>query len=128
MIINDILNAKDSLIKLNNAKFSEFKIVASVYKLVKKVESIFDMVTKEQNKIIDIYVQKQENGQLVIKDNQYQFENDEKRNGFIMEMNKLRSTEVDDISKITIPTDSIQILSDFSSEDMVRLEPLVEWI
>lgn len=128
MIINDILNAKDSLIKLNNAKFSEFKIVASVYKLVKKVESIFDMVTKEQNKIIDIYVQKQEDGQLVIKDNQYQFENDEKRNGFIMEMNKLRSTEVDDISKITIPTDSIQILSDFSSEDMVRLEPLVEWI
>lgn len=128
MIINDILNAKDSLIKLNNAKFSEFKIVASVYKLVKKVESIFDMVTKEQNKIIDIYVQKQENGQLVIKDNQYQFENDEKRNNFITEMNKLRSTEVDDISKITIPTDSIQILSDFSSEDMVRLEPLVEWI
>lgn len=128
MIINDILNAKDSLIKLNNAKFSEFKIVASVYKLVKKVESILDMVTKEQNKIIDIYVQKQENGQLVIKDNQYQFENDEKRNSFIMEMNKLRFTEVDDISKINIPTDSIQILSDFSSEDMVRLEPLVEWI
>lgn len=128
MIINDILNAKDSLIKLNNAKFSEFKIVASIYKLVKKVDSIFDMVTKEQNKIIDIYVQKQENGQLVIKDNQYQFENDEKRNSFIMEMNKLRFTEVDDISKITIPTDSIQILSDFSSEDMVRLEPFVEWI
>lgn len=127
MIINDILNAKDSLIKLNNAKFSEFKIVASVYKLVKKVESIYDIVTKEQNKIIDIYVQKQENGQLVIKDNQYQFENEEKKNGFIVEMNKLRFTEVDDISKITIPTDSIQHIVDFSSEDMVRLEPLIEW-
>lgn len=128
MIINDILNAKDSLIKLNNAKFSEFKIVASVYKLVKKVESIYDMVTKEQNKIIDIYVQKQENGQLVIKDNQYQFESEEKKNGFITEMNKLRFTEVDDISKITIPTDSIQHIVDFSSEDMVRLEPLIEWV
>lgn len=128
MIINDILNAKDSLIKLNNAKFSEFKIVASVYKLVKKVESIYDMVTKEQNKIIDIYVQKQENGQLVIKDNQYQFENEEKKNSFITEMNKLRFTEVDDISKITIPTDSIQYILDFSSEDMVRLEPLIEWV
>ena len=128
MKLIDILNAKDSISKLNKIKFTDFKIVSSVYKLTKHLNEILDMVQQEQNKIISAHALLDSNNNPVIKNNQYQFAKDENRIAFIEEMNKLKQSDIDDISKIIIPIDSIQIANDITSEDMLKLEPLIEWI
>lgn len=128
MRIIDILNAKESLTKLNKVKFSDFKIASNVYKLTKQVNNVLDMVQQEQQKIIDIYVLKDANGKLVIKDNQYQFASPENRNNFIEEIEKLKQTEINDISKINISINTIQFANDFSGEELMILEPFINWL
>ena len=128
MKIIDILNAKESLMQLNKVKFNDFKIVSKVYKLTKQVQNILDLVQQEQQKIIDLYVKKDENGKLVIVNKQYQFETVEDMNRFVEEMEKMKNTECDDISKIDIPLQSIQVASDLTSEEMLRLDPIINWI
>lgn len=127
MIVNQILEAKNSLLKLTKAKFTNFKTTYDIYKLTKQVESLYELVNKEQEKIIDIYVQKDDSGQIIVKDNQYQFESQEKRNGFIQELNKLRSEEVKDIQPLNLSYEEFQQVSDFSVEDMVKLDGLIIW-
>lgn len=127
MIVNQILEAKNSLLKLTKAKFTNFKTTYDIYKLTKQVESLYELVNKEQEKIIDIYVQKDDSGQIIVKDNQYQFESQEKKNGFIQELNKLRSEEVKDIQPLNLSYEEFQQVSDFSVEDMVKLDGLIIW-
>lgn len=127
MIVNQILEAKNSLLKLTKAKFTNFKTTYDIYKLTKQVENLYELVNKEQEKIIDIYVQKDDSGQIIVKDNQYQFESQEKRNGFIQELNKLRSEEVKDIQPLNLSYEEFQQVSDFSVEDMVKLDGLIIW-
>ncbi len=128
MKVIDILNARDSLVKLIKVRFSDFKTTSNVYKLAKKVDAVFDMVQQEQDKIIDIYVKKDENGNPVTVNGNYHFENTEQRDKFLLDINKLRNEEVSDIEKITIKIDTIQAASDLSSEDMLKLDTVVDWV
>jgi len=128
MTINDILNAKESLTKLNKIKFNNFRTISNIYKLTKKVNSILELLQQENEKIIDIYVLKDSNGKPLIKNNQYQFETVEKKDSFIKESNKLRFEEVSDITKIDININDIQVSLDFSSEDMIKLDSMINWI
>ncbi len=128
MTINDILNAKESLAKLNKVKFNDFKVVSNVYKLTKKVNGVLEMVTQEQLKILDLYSKKDPAGKPLIENGQYQFESIENRDKFIDEITSLKKSEVDDIDKIDIRLDSIQFASDFTPEEMLALDPLINWI
>lgn len=129
MKVIDILNAKDSLAKLNKIKFSDFRIVSNIYKLTKKVNDVLEMVQQEQKKIIANYVDKDETGNPIIKENQYQFSKVENRTKFIQEIEDLKASNVDDIVKIDISLSSIQFSEeDFSGEDMLRLESLINWL
>ncbi len=128
MIINDILNIREPLIKLNKIKFENFKTVSEIYKLTKQVDSVLDMVQQEQNKIIDMYVMKDEKGKPISKNSQYQFNKDEDRINFISDSNKLRTEEVNDINKINISLSSIKYSPDLSAEDMMKLESVINWV
>ncbi len=128
MIISDILNAKDSLSKLNKIKFKNFKTISGIYKLTKKINSILELLQQENEKIIDIYTLKDKNGKPLIKDGQYQFESIEKRDSFVTEFNKLRTEEVTDVEKVSININDIQFSTDFSAEDMMKLDPIIEWV
>lgn len=127
MIINQILEARNSLVKLTKAKFSEFKTTYAIYKLAKQAENVYDMVNKEQEKIIDIYVQKDDSGQIIVKDNQYQFSSVEKRDKFVQEINKLRAENITDIEPIELTDNDIQFITDFAVEDMIKLDGLIIW-
>lgn len=128
MKIIDILVAKESVAKLNNFKFNDFKIVSNVYKLTKRINEILDLVKAEQQKIVDLYTKKDDNGKPIIENNQYQFETVEDRDNFISEFEKMKQTEVDDISRIDIPIDSVQIATEFTAKEMMQLEPIINWI
>ena len=127
MKVIDILDAKESLAKLNLVKFSDFKIVSSIYKLTKKVNNVLDMVQQEQKKIIDIYAKKDNNGKTIILNNMYQFEDEEKKNNFIKEMNDLKQQDIDDINKIDISMSKIQYGAELTGEELMKLEPLINW-
>lgn len=128
MKVIDILNARDSLVKLIKVRFTDFKTTSNVYKLAKKVDATFDMVQKEQEKIIDIYVDKTAEGSPVIVNGNYSFAFAENRDKFLTDINKLRNEEVTDIEKIAISMDSIQVATDFSTEDMLKLDSIIDWV
>lgn len=128
MTIKQILDAKPSLIKLNKIRFSDFKIVSKVYKLSKNIDSALELANAEQDKIIQTYVKKDENGNLVITNNQYQFATEQDRLNFINEIEKLRNQEIEELNKIDIPTEKVQIVNDFSAEDMLLLDSIINWI
>ena len=128
MKIIDILNAKESLMQLNKVKFNDFKIVSKVYKLSKQVQTVLDLVQQEQDKILDLYAKKDANNKPIIISGQYQFETIENRNKFIEEIGKLRNTECDEVEKIDISLQSIQVASELTSEQMLKLDPIINWI
>lgn len=128
MRIIDILTARESIAKLNKMKFNDFKMVTKVYKLTKKLNDTMDIYQQEQQKIVDMYVKKDANGKPDIANNMYQFENDENKRKFIVENEKLRFSEVDDVEKIDISISSIDAANDFTSEEMLKLEPIINWV
>lgn len=128
MTIKQILDAKPSLIKLNKIRFSDFKIVSKVYKLSKNIDSALELANAEQDKIIQTYVKKDANGNSVIINNQYQFATEQDRLNFINEIEKLRNQEIEELNKIDIPTEKVQIVNDFSAEDMLLLDSIINWI
>lgn len=128
MTIKQILDAKPSLIKLNKIRFSDFKIVSKVYKLSKNIDSALELANAEQDKIIQTYVKKDGNGNLVIINNQYQFATEQDRLNFINEIEKLRNQEIEELNKIDIPTEKVQLVNDFSAEDMLLLDSIINWI
>ncbi len=127
MKIVNILDAKESIAKLNKIKFNDFKIVSKIYKLTKEINSVLEMVQQEQNKIIQKYVKK-DNDKPVVVDGQYQFDSAENRNNFVKEIAELKNSDADSIVAIDIPVDSIQYMSELTGADMIILEPFVNWI
>lgn len=128
MKVIDILNARDSLVKLIKVRFTDFKTTSGVYKLAKKVDATFDMVQKEQDKIIDIYVEKDEKGNPVIQNGNYCFKSAENKDNFLSDITKLRNEEVQDIEKLQIKISSVQVATDISTEDMLKLDPVIDWV
>lgn len=124
----EILRIKDLVAKLNTIRFDDFKITTKVYKLTKKINEHIEIINNEQVKIAKEYALVDNEGNLVVNKNQYQFENDEKKQNYLKEMNSIYNASVDDIEKIEIPVESIQNGQLLSAEDMITLEILVNWV
>lgn len=122
MKVNDVILGKEALIKLNNTKFNDFKIVMSVYKLVKSVDEVLDMAQSQQQKIIDTY------HAVNLQNGTFKFNNEEDKRSFLKEMDELKNADIDSIQQIKIPLNSVQNAPDISARDLVSLAPFVEWI
>lgn len=120
MTINDILLSKESLMKLNQAKFKDFKMVMKIYNLTKKFNEVVDIVKDQQQKLINEYATGTEDG--VVK-----FENDENKQKFVEELEKIKNTEYTDIEMLTIHSSDITYLPDFSGNDMIILSAFIIW-
>lgn len=128
MKVIDILTARDSLAKLIKVKFTDFKTTVAVYRLAKKVDEVIDMAQKEQDKIIDIYVAKGPDGNPIIENGNFKFETAENRDKFLEDVNNLRNEDIPDIEKLTIKLDSIQAATDISTEDIIKMEHVINWV
>lgn len=128
MTINDILAARDSLVKLNYVKFNDFSVTRKVYKLNKQFNSVIELALNEQNKIIDIYTKKDAQGKPIIVNAQYEFEKVEDRTKCFAEIAKLRSSNITDIEKVQIPLSSIELAKDISTQDLLLLECIIDWV
>lgn len=128
MTINDILAARDSLVKLNYVKFNDFSVTRKVYKLNKQFNSVIELALNEQNKIIDIYTKKDAQGKPIMVNAQYEFEKVEDRTKCFAEIAKLRSSNITDIEKVQIPLSSIELAKDISTQDLLLLECIIDWV
>lgn len=128
MTIQDILNSKQSLIKINSIKFSDFKIALRLASFAKKIDTFIDTFKEEQKKVVKIYAKKNESGEPVIEANgQISFENEENRTKFIEEMNKILSTELEGIEPLQIKVSDVQVAGEISANDLLAVSALINW-
>lgn len=128
MTIQDILNSKQSLIKINSIKFSDFKIALRLASFAKKIDTFIDTFQEEQKKVVKLYAKKNESGEPVIEENgQISFENEENRTKFIEEMNKILSTELEGIEPLQIKVSDVQVAGEISANDLLAVSALINW-
>ena len=128
MKIIQILNARDSLAKVNKIKFNDFNITIRVFKLTKRVNEILEIVQMEQKRIIEEYVLTDEKGNPVIENSRYKFKNVSDAKQYEEEYAAMLNTEAEDLEQIQIPLASVKSATDISSEDLIKLVSLIEWV
>lgn len=129
MKLLEFLNLKDSIELLTKVKFSDFKITLDIYNLSKKTNEMLDLYRQEHSKIVEEYVQKDDNGNIMIDDKrQFMFKNDEDRQKFIDSVSELNNTEITDVNKIDISIEKIQGNNNSLTADvMLKLDPIITW-
>lgn len=127
MKIIQILNARDSLAKINKIKFDDFNITFKVFKLTKRVNEILEVVKVEQNKLISEYVITDNNGVPEVNGHQYMFKDPDAENKYLEEYKSLLNTSASLIEPIEIPLSSVKSAADISTEDLFKLDPLIKW-
>jgi len=128
MTIQDILNSKQSLIKINSIKFSDFKIALRLASFAKKIDTFIDTFQEEQKKVVKLYAKKNESGEPVIEANgQIAFETEENKTKFIEEMNKILSTELEGIEPLQIKVSDVQAAGEISANDLLAVSALINW-
>lgn len=129
MKLLEFLNLKDSIELLTKVKFSDFKITLDIYNLSKKTNEMLDLYRQEHSKIVEEYVQKDDNGNVMIDDKrQFMFKNDEDRQKFIDSVSELNNTEITDVNKIDISIEKIQGNNNSLTADvMLKLDPIITW-
>ena len=128
MTIQDILNSKQSLIKINSIKFSDFKIALRLASFAKKIDTFIDTFQEEQKKVVKLYAKKNESGEPVIEANgQIAFETEENKTKFIEEINKILSTELEGIEPLQIKVSDVQAAGEISANDLLAVSALINW-
>lgn len=128
MTIQDILNSKQSLIKINSIKFSDFKIALRLASFAKKIDTFIDTFQEEQKKVVKLYAKKNESGEPVIEANgQIAFENEENKTKFVEEMNKILTTELEGIDPLQIKVSDVQVAGEISANDLLAVSALINW-
>lgn len=95
-----------------------------VARLIKKLENEISSYNDTRVKLIERYAMKNDDGTFVINDkNEYQF-TQENMNGFVQEMNKILTEDIEiDVNPIKLEElDNI----DFTVMEMTMLEPFIE--
>lgn len=127
MKIIQILNARDSLAKINKIKFDDFNVTIKVFKLTKKVNEILEIVQTEQNKLMSECAIVDENGTPIVKSSQFSFKDSDAKNKYYEEYKAILNTDADDLEAIEIPLSSVKTANDISSEDLIKLDSLIKW-
>lgn len=100
MKLYQLIESKDSLKKLNTAEGLPFKTALYIAKDIKEIDEVLQVYENKRRELINKYGKKDENGELIIKDNNIELID---RTAFVNEYNGLVMEDVDiDIKKITI--------------------------
>ena len=82
----------------------------------------------EQKRIIEEYVLTDEKGNPVIENSRYKFKNVSDAKQYEEEYAAMLNTEAEDLEQIQIPLASVKSATDISSEDLIKLVSLIEWV
>ena len=129
MKLNNVMQARDALAKLTDTHFTSYKILRELVKLKKRVDEEYEFYSTQEQKAVDAYAEKNENGQLVFVDGgRLKLKDAKSKAAFDAEIAKLNETEVDDIPVVTIRENDFRTAADFpTATDMLLLSEIIEF-
>lgn len=122
MKLYQLIESKDSLKKLNTAEGLPFKTALYIAKDIKEIDEVLQVYENKRKELINKYGEKDENGELVIKDDSVKLTD---RAAFINEFNALAMEDVDiEIKKISV--DDLENVTSLTPSDINNISFLLE--
>lgn len=130
MTINDILAAREPLIKLSSKKFTSFKVVRSIAILVREVNGEYEFFNTQFRELLNLYADKDATGNpILIQNGNIKLKDEESKKAFDQKYAELISVDVSDtVHKIDILEDDFQNKTDYPTpSEMIALETIINW-
>ena len=114
MKLYKLIEANESLKKLNQAEGLPFKVALSLAKNIKEIDEVLTVYENKRKELINKYGKKDKDGELVIKDNNIELTD---KVAFANEFNSLVAEDVDvDIKKIKV--DDLENVKNLTPNDI----------
>lgn len=122
-----IVGAKEALTRLTEKHFSNFKVARKLVALRKAVDAEVDFYAEQEKKAVDLYAEKDENGNPVfLGEGRLKLKDNDAKIAFEGEVKKLLDTEVDDIEPVLLRESDFRSADDLPTPgDMIALEGFV---
>lgn len=130
MTINDILSAREPLVKLSSKKFTSFKVVRAIAILVREVNGEYEFFNTQFRELLDLYADKDANGNpILIQNGNIKLKDEEAKRSFDKKYSELLSVDVSDtVHKIDILEADFQNKADYPTpSEMIALETVINW-
>ena len=122
MKLYQLIESKDSLKKLNTAEGLPFKTALSIAKDIKEIDEVLQVYENKRRELINKYGKKDENGELIIKDNNIELTD---HTAFVSEFNALTMENVDiEVKKIAI--DDLENVTNMTPNDINNISFLFD--
>ena len=129
MLLKEALALNEPLKELCGKRLTSFKTARLLSKALKKVEEEVEIYTKEQRKLLDVYVKKDEKGNFVISPEGGLVTKDpDGKQKYDEESKKLLETDIGEIPMIKMSETEFTSSADFPTPQAMRaLESLISW-
>lgn len=129
MKLIELLNARSALKSLTEKNFANYKILRDLTRLRKSVDAEVEFYTEQERKAVLQYADKDEKGQPIILDNgRIKLKDIESKQAFDEELSKLRTLEVDGITKVVVEESDFRSSNDYPTPDeMIALECVIDF-
>lgn len=122
MKLIEILQGREALKKLTDTHFTSYKTLRDLVRLSKRVDEEYDFYSKQEQKAVEAYADKTEDGQLIfVEGGRLKLKDAAAKQAFDAELTKLNETEIDDIPAVTIRESDFASAADFPTATEMRL-------
>lgn len=129
MKLIQILQGREALKKLTDAHFRSYKTLRELVRLSKRVDEEYDFYSKQEQKAVEVYADKTEDGQLIfVEEGRLKLKDAQSKRAFDEELTKLNETEIDDIPVVTIRESDFASAADFpTATEMLLLSGFINF-
>lgn len=129
MKLIQILQGREALKKLTDAHFTSYKTLRELVRLSKRVDEEYDFYSKQEQKAVEAYADKTEDGQLIfVEGGRLKLKDAQSKRAFDEELTKLNETEIDDIPVVTIRESDFASVADFpTATEMLLLSAFINF-
>ena len=129
MTYENILTAHGALGNLTAKRFTSFKVARQLVALRKKIDEEFDFYASEEKKFLDLYAQKNKDGDPIItKENRIQLKDEESAKAFLQKITELRNSPVEGIEPVKLcEGDFCEAQTLPTPDEMIALEGFIEF-
>ena len=122
MKLYELVESNESLKKLSTAEGLSFKTAFSIAKDIKEIDEVLQVYENKRRELINKYGKKDENGELIIKDNNIELTD---HTAFVSEFNALTMENVDiEVKKIAI--DDLENVTNMTPNDINNISFLFD--
>ena len=129
MKLKHIIEAKDSIVRLTEKRFTDYKKLREIVRLRKAAEAEFEFYCDQEKKAVETYGEKTDKGTpAFLPDGRLKLKDVQAKEAFEAEIKKLLDTEVGDFAIITIKESDFLSADDLPTpSDMLLLENVINF-